>query len=57
MKDEESFKEGFATKRYTLKEIDESLDGIADTLTEVIKQRVKKLQQENFLTPKSVNDF
>jgi hypothetical protein len=57
MKDEESFKEGFATKRYSLKEIDEGLDGIADTLTEVIKQRVKKIQQENFLTPKSVNEF
>ena len=57
MKDEESFKEGFATKRYTLKEIDENINVIADTLTEVIKQRVKRLQQENFLTQKPVNDF
>ena len=57
MKDEESFKEGFATKRYSLKEIDENLDGIADTLAEVIKQRVKKLQQENFVIQKSVNEF
>jgi len=55
VKDEESFKEGFATKRYTLKEIDEHLEGIADTLTEVIKQRIKKIQQENFLPEKSVD--
>jgi hypothetical protein len=54
VKDEESFKEGFATKRYTLKELDEHMEGIADSLTEVIKQRVKKIQQENFLPQKSV---
>ena len=48
IRDEESFKEGFATKRYSLKEIDEHLDGIADTLTEVITQRSKKFQQEKF---------
>ncbi len=55
MKDEESFKEGFATKRYTLKEIDESLDGIADTLTEVIRQRTKKFQQEKFFPQEPMN--
>jgi hypothetical protein len=53
IKDEESFKEGFATKRFSLKEIDESIDGIADALTEVIKQRMKKIQQESFLPEKS----
>jgi very-short-patch-repair endonuclease len=57
VKDEESSKEGFATKRYSLKEIDESLDGIADTLAEVIKQRVKKIQQDNFSPQKSLNTF
>jgi hypothetical protein len=55
VKDEESFKEGFATKRYTLKELDEHMEGIADSLTEVIKQRVKKIQQENFLPEKSID--
>jgi hypothetical protein len=55
VKDEESFKEGFATKRYTLKEVDEHLEGIAETLTEVIKQRMKKIQQENFLPEKSID--
>ena len=55
VKDEESFKEGFATKRYTLKEVDEHLEGIADTLAEVIKQRMKKIQQENFLLEKSAD--
>jgi hypothetical protein len=55
VKDEESFKEGFATKRYTLKELDEHMECIADSLTEVIKQRVKKIQQENFLPQKSVD--
>jgi len=55
VKDEESFKEGFATKRYTLKEVDEHLEGIAETLTEVIKQRIKKIQQENFLPEKSID--
>jgi very-short-patch-repair endonuclease len=55
MKDEESFKEGYATKRYSLKEIDDSLDGIADTLTEVIKQRSKKFQQEKFFPQESIN--
>jgi very-short-patch-repair endonuclease len=48
MKDEESYKEGFATKRYSLKDFDESVDGIADALIEVIKQRSKKFQQEKF---------
>lgn len=54
MKDEESFKEGYATKRYSLKEIDERLEGIADALTEVIKQRAKKFQQEKFFPQESV---
>jgi len=44
--DEESQKKGFATKRYALREIDEKLEGIADTLTEVVKQRVKKFQKD-----------
>jgi hypothetical protein len=57
MRDEESYKEGYATKRYSLKEIDESLDGIADTLTEVIKQRTKKFQQEKFFPQQSVTKF
>jgi hypothetical protein len=57
IKDEESFKEGFATKRFSLKEIDEGMDGIAETLTEVIKQRVKKFQQEAFLPKTEVHDF
>jgi very-short-patch-repair endonuclease len=57
VKDEESSKEGFATKRYSLKEIDESLEGIADTLAEVIKQRVKRIQQENFAPQQTVNKF
>jgi|WetSurMetagenome_2_1015567.scaffolds.fasta_scaffold00038_57 hypothetical protein len=57
MKDEESSKEGFATKRYSLKEIDESLDGIADALTEVIKQRAKKFQQEKFFPQESIKNF
>ena len=48
MKDEESYKEGFATKRYSLKDFEESVDSIADALTEVIKQRSKKFQQEKF---------
>jgi len=55
VKDEESFKEGFATKRFNLKEVDEHLEGIADTLTEVIKQRIKKIQQENFLPEKTID--
>jgi hypothetical protein len=57
MNDEESYKEGFATKRYSLKEIDDSLDGIADTLTEVIKQRAKRFQQEKFFPQESVTKF
>jgi very-short-patch-repair endonuclease len=57
MRDEESYKEGFATKRYSLKEIDESLDGIADTLTEVIKQRTKKFQQEKFFPQETITKF
>ena len=57
IKDEESSKEGYATKRYSLKEIDESLEGIADTLSEVIKQRVKKIQQDTFAPQKSVTTF
>ena len=48
MKDEESYKEGFATKRYSLKDFEESVESIADALTEVIKQRSKKFQQEKF---------
>jgi very-short-patch-repair endonuclease len=55
MKDEESFKEGYATKRYSLKEVEESLDKIADSLTEVIKQRSKKFQQEKFFPQGTVN--
>ncbi len=55
IKDEESFREGFATKRFSLKEIDESMDGIADALSEVVKQRMKKFQQENFLPEKPIN--
>jgi len=55
VKDEESFKEGFATKRFTLKELDEHMEGIADTLAEVIHQRIKKIQQENFLPEKSID--
>ena len=54
MSDEESFKEGYATKRYSLKEIDESLEGIADSLTEVVKQRTKKFQQEKFFPQESI---
>jgi hypothetical protein len=57
LKDEESFKEGYATKRFSLKEIDEHMDGIAETLTEVIKQRIKKIQQASFLPRNEVNDF
>jgi hypothetical protein len=57
IKDEESFKEGFATKRFSLKEIDEHMEGIAETLTEVIKQRIKKIQQASFLPKNEVNDF
>jgi very-short-patch-repair endonuclease len=57
MNDEESYKEGFATKRYSLKEIDDSLDGIADTLIEVIKQRAKRFQQEKFFPQETVTKF
>lgn len=57
MNDEESYKEGYATKRYSLKEIDESLEGIADTLTEVVKQRTKKFQQEKFFPQETVTKF
>ena len=48
MMDEESQKKGFATKRYALREIDEKLEGIADTLTEVVRQRIKKYQKNEF---------
>jgi very-short-patch-repair endonuclease len=57
IKDEESSREGFATKRYSLKEIDESLDSIADTLAEVIKQRAKKIQQDTFSTQKPLTTY
>jgi very-short-patch-repair endonuclease len=57
MSDEQSFKEGYATKRYSLKEIDESLEGIADSLTEVVKQRTKKFQQEKFFPPETITKF
>lgn len=57
IKDEESFKEGFATKRYPLKEMEENMEGIADALTVVIKQRTKKLQQEQFFHQETVNTF
>ena len=57
MNDEESYKEGYATKRYSLKEIDESLEGIADTLTEVVKLRTKKFQQEKFFPQETVTKF
>lgn len=52
VKDEESFKEGFATKRFTLKEIDENFDLIAETLTKVIQQRIRQYQKET-LFPKA----
>ena len=51
--DAESFKEGFATKRYTLHEIDHNLDEIADALAEVVKKRIKHIQQEDFVKSKS----
>ena len=51
--DHESFKEGFATKRYTLKEIDDNLDLIADALSEVVRIRIKEFQKEEFLSEKS----
>jgi hypothetical protein len=50
--DENSLKEGFATKHYTLREIDENLEGIADTLTEVVKQRIKKSQKDEIFASK-----
>lgn len=54
--DEESQKKGFATKRYALREIDEKLEGIADTLTEVIKQRIKKSKKDEIMKLKEVNN-
>lgn len=51
--DEESYKNGFAIKRYTLREIDENLEDIADTLSEVIKLRIKNLQKKEFLASKT----
>ncbi|UCF12554.1 MAG: hypothetical protein JSW06_11070 [Thermoplasmatales archaeon] len=48
--DENSQKEGFATKHYTLREIDENLERIADTLAEVVKQRIKKAQKDEIFT-------
>ena len=50
--DENSLKEGFATKHYTLREIDENLEGIADTLAEVVKQRIKKSQKDEIFASK-----
>lgn len=50
--DENSLKEGFATKHYTLREIDENLEGIADTLAEVVKQRIKKSQKDEIFPSK-----
>ena len=55
IQDEESFKKGFATKHYTLKEINENFDGITTTLAEVVKQRVKKLQEDKIIVSKATN--
>lgn len=55
VRDEESQKKGFATKRYTLGEIDKNLEGIADTLAEVVEQRIKKCQKDEIFTSKEIN--
>jgi len=55
IRDEESFKNGFTTKHYTLKEIDENLDGITDALAEVVKQRIKKVQEDEIFVSKEIN--
>jgi len=52
---EESQKKGFATKRYTLGEIDKNLEGIADTLAEVVEQRIKKCQKDEIFVSKEIN--
>ncbi len=44
IRDDYSKKDGFATKRYTNREIDEDLEGIADALAEVVEQRIKESQ-------------
>lgn len=53
VKDGESYKQGFATKRYTIREIDDNLEVIADVMTEVIKQRRKEIQEEEIIVTKS----
>lgn len=55
LRDEESQKKGFATKRYTLGEIDGNLEGIADTLAEVVEQRIKKYQKDEIFASKEIN--
>jgi len=50
--DENSLKEGFATKHYTLRDIDDNLEGIADTLAEVVQQRIKKSQKDEISASK-----
>ncbi len=52
--DENSLKEGFATKHYTLREIDDNLERIADTLAEVVKQRIKKSQKDEISASKEI---
>jgi len=44
IRDDYSKKDGFATKRYTNREIDEDLEEIADALAEVVEQRIKESQ-------------
>jgi hypothetical protein len=52
IRDEEALKKGFAIKRYTLREIDENLESIAETLTHVVENRIKKIQKEDYLNIK-----
>ncbi len=52
--DENSLKEGFATKHYTLRDIDDNLEGIADTLAEVVQQRIKKSQKDEISASKEI---
>jgi len=49
MRDEEALKKGYAIKRYTLREIDENLESIAETLSHVVDNRIRKVQNDEYL--------
>jgi len=57
VRDEDALKKGFAIKRYTLKEIDDNLESIADTLSQVVNHRIKKTQKDEFLDLKETRDI